>query len=160
MTLIYVECYPDTVLVKTLGIPRRKIIHAHSKGNVCNRLSKSKNSKGMVDEDPYSSQPNYLKKLRLVDERDDLKLLMDNRNNNKLIVVCPTLEGWIIATSKEAGISLRDFNLPNNPDRLHETINLNLGKFEALIKELVNKSQRMDTLKRLLTENEPPGKTF
>ncbi|MDK2781940.1 MAG: hypothetical protein PWR13_968 [Archaeoglobi archaeon] len=152
MILLYVECHPDTVLVRTLGIPRREIRHVHSKGNVCNRLSKSENSKGLLDEDPYSSQPNYLKKLRLVDERDDLKLLMDNRNSNKVIVVCPTLEGWIIATSKEAGINLRDFSLPDDPHGLHKIINLNLDKFEALVKELLGKSQRMDTLKRFLTE--------
>lgn len=32
MSLLYVECHPDTVLVRTLGIPKREIRHVHSKG--------------------------------------------------------------------------------------------------------------------------------
>ncbi len=81
MSLLYVECHPDTVLVRTLGIPKREIRHVHSKGNVCNRLSKSRDSVGLIDEDPNSAQPNYLKTLKLVEEKHDLRLLADKNNN-------------------------------------------------------------------------------
>jgi 2'-5' RNA ligase len=110
---------------------------------------------GLIDEDPNTAQPNYLRTLKLIEEGYDLKFLLDNKNNNRVIVVCPTLEGWIIATSREVGISLEKFNLPNDPYRLHKHINLNLDKFKQLIMELVDKrSQRIETLKRLLSERE------
>lgn len=148
--MLYVECHPDTTLVRTLGIPKREIRHVHSKGNVCNRLSKNKDSIGLVDEDPDSAQPNYLKTLELIEERHGLRLLSDNRNNNRVIVICPTLEAWIIAASREAGINLSRFGLPEDPHKLHKDINLKLDKFEQLIKELIGNSQRIETLKRLL----------
>lgn len=33
--MIYVECNPDKVLVRALGISKRNIKHSFSKGNVC-----------------------------------------------------------------------------------------------------------------------------
>lgn len=62
--MIYVECKPDTTLLSVLGVPRKEIFHAGGKGNVCVRLSKITDSKGLVDEDPESPQPGYLKKLK------------------------------------------------------------------------------------------------
>lgn len=151
MSLLYVECHPDTVLVRTLGIPKREIRYVHSKGNVCNRLSKSRDSVGLIDEDPNSAQPNYLKTLKLVEEKHDLRLLAD-KNNNRVVVICPTLESWIVVASREAGISLKKFNLPDDPYKLHQHVNLKLDKFEQLIKELIDNSQRIKTLKRFLIE--------
>ncbi len=64
--MIYLECNPDKALVKALGITKKEIFHTGNKGNVCKRLQKSKNSKGTVDEDPSSIQPNYIKKLQKI----------------------------------------------------------------------------------------------
>ena len=55
--MIYVECFPDFTLINTLGFSRREIVHAGSKGKVCNRLRKTYNSKGVIDEDPLAHQP-------------------------------------------------------------------------------------------------------
>ncbi len=60
------ECEPDEVLVRSLGVPKKKIRHVHSKGNVCRRLLKNKNSVGVVDEDPESVQPSYIQKFRVL----------------------------------------------------------------------------------------------
>ena len=64
--MIYVECDTDVALVKNLDIPKKEIIHAGNKGNVCNRLRKTKNSIGLIDEDPQSGQPRYIKNLSLI----------------------------------------------------------------------------------------------
>ena len=53
--MIYVECYADETLVKVLGIPGKEIVHAGGKGNICNKLSKTNCSKGLIDEDPQLS---------------------------------------------------------------------------------------------------------
>jgi hypothetical protein len=64
--MIYIECRPDKILVEALSVPEEEIIHAGSKGNVCNRLSRIRNSKGLVDEDPESAQPTYIRRLKLL----------------------------------------------------------------------------------------------
>ncbi|DBA54653.1 TPA_asm: hypothetical protein GahPV1_gp16 [Geoglobus ahangari pleomorphic virus 1] len=148
--MLYVECYPDESLAISLGVRKRDVIHAHSKGNVCKKLERTKNSKGMVDEDPGSSQPSYIKSLRVEEEKHDLKLLLDPRNGNYLIVVCPNLEEWIIRTAREAGVDLRRMGLPNDPNRLHKVINSNLDKFEKLLSELQGRSKRLETLRGYL----------
>jgi len=62
--MIFVECNPDKTLVSTTGISHKEIEHAYGKGNVCNKLKKNRNSKGLVDEDPLSIPPNYIGKLK------------------------------------------------------------------------------------------------
>lgn len=62
-SLVLVECNPDVSLLRELGIPRRRIRHAGGKGDICNYLRKSKNAIALMDEDPDSSQPSYLRKL-------------------------------------------------------------------------------------------------
>ena len=65
--MLYVECNADYVLVKTLGVPRKEINHCGGKAKVCRLLGKeeTENCKGLVDEDPFSVQPPYLKKLHV-----------------------------------------------------------------------------------------------
>jgi len=151
--VLYVECYPDESLAISLGFRKRDVIHAHSKGNVCKKLARTKNSKGMVDEDPGSSQPSYIKSMRLEEEGHDLKLLLDPRNGNYLVVVCPNLEEWIIRAAREAGVDLNKMELPDDSNRLHKVINSNLEKFEKLLSELQGKSKRLETLRSYLLKN-------
>jgi hypothetical protein len=66
------------------------------------------------------------------------------------LVLCPELEEWIIAASREAGIEMADFDLPNDPEKLREIINLNIDKFEKLIDALKGKSKRIAELERCL----------
>jgi len=150
-----VECKADSSLIKILlGIPDQKIIHAGNKGNVCNHLRRRKKGDyiGLVDEDPRSGQPRYLKKMKV--KRDlrsyGLKILAD-ANSNRLIVLCPRLEEWILGCSDEAGIDVRNYNLPNNGLKFHERINANLQNFEKLLKDPnFRKSCRLKTFKKWL----------
>lgn len=152
--MIYVECYPDITLVKSLtNITKRGIIHEFKgKGEICNRLRNNANSKGLIDEDPSSSQPRYL--IEATPEGDfaeyNLKLLHHSSTDNRLIVLCPTLEEWILKSAIQANLDVRKYGLPNDTVKLHGLINLNIGKFEKLIEDLKDKSNRLKTLKRLL----------
>ena len=149
--MIYVECKPDFTLVKSItGIPKREIIHAGGKSEVCKRLEKNKNHKGVVDEDPWSVQPPYLKKLETKENLSDYELkLLDDNNDNRLIVLCPRLEDWILKTAKEADVDVRKYNLPEDPTKLHEVINNKIDKFDDLIENLKD-HERLKILKNLL----------
>lgn len=150
--MIYVECKPDFALVKSVTrIPKREIIHEKNKPGVCKRLEKQRNRKGLVDEDPSSTQPSYMRKLKLEDDlfQAELKVFHDESNGNYLFVLCPRLEDWILKAAKQAGLNVQKYGLPSVPERLHRVINLDLDKFERLLEDLKD-SKRLKTLKGLL----------
>jgi len=146
--VIYVECKPDFALIKSLGIPKKNIIHAWGKSRVCRSLEKSSNSKGLIDEDPLSEQPPYLEKLHLIQERHEIRTWHDSRRGNCLVVLCPRLEEWILKAAKEAEIDLRRYNLPDDAEKLHKIINISINKFEKLIVELKGRSRIVKALEK------------
>jgi len=152
--MIYTECKPDSALVKLLGIPKKQILHLGGKPEVCKQLAKRENWKGLVDEDPFSVQPPYLKELQAKKDLSNygLKILNDNSKNNDLIVLCPRLEEWVIKAAKEAGIDIKRYNLPDDGEQLHKVINLDLRKFERLVNDLEGKSKMMKALERSIKE--------
>jgi len=153
--MIYVECKPDFVLVKSItDISKREIVHEGGKGKVCKKLEKSQNSKGLVDEDPMRSQPKYVVEKMKVEEDlspHGIKILYDN-SNNYLFVLYPRLEGWILKATKEAKIDIKKYGLPNDEKKLHKIINIRIDKFEKLIKDLREKSKMLKTLAKLIRE--------
>ncbi len=141
--MIYVECKPDEAIVITLGIPGKEIEHRNGKGSVCKRLEESINSKGLVDEDPLSTQPSYIKKLTLRSQKHDIKLLYDENAKNYLIMLCPNLEEWILKATKDAEINIKNYNLPDNIDELHKILNTKIGKLTNLLQNLKKKKSRL-----------------
>lgn len=150
--VVFVECNPDKLLLQKMGVPKRKIVHAGSKSEVCKRLGKSVNSAGVVDEDPFSIQPRYIRKLKTIESSQELglRVLLDKENNNFVILLSPRLEEWIIEASKEAKISMDKHGLPRDGNKLHKVINNNLDKFERFLDELIDKSERLYALKKYL----------
>lgn len=150
--MIYVECKPDFALVKSVTkIPKREIVHEINKPEVCKRLGRQRNYKGLVDEDPSSPQPPYVRKMNLENNlpKDELKVLYDGPRDNRLIVLCPRLEEWILKAAREANLNMKKYSLSNTPEKLHREINLNLDKFERLLEDLKD-TKRLKTLKKLL----------
>lgn len=147
--MIYVECKPDFILVKSLlKISKREIIHAGNKPEVCKRLEKRENCIGLVDEDPASPQPSYVKKINAeILSEHGLKILNDKRGNH-LVVLCPRLEEWLLEASKRANVQIRNYDLPNDARKLHEIININFDKLQRLIDDL--NYDRMKILKKSL----------
>lgn len=143
------ECKPDYVLVKKVAnIPRKKVIHAGNKAEVCKRLRKRSNCIGLVDEDPGSGQPCYLKEMNKEKELGDLKVFSD-KNGNRLIMLCPRLEAWILRNAAEANVDVKRYNLPDDDVKLHRIININIKKFEKLIDDLID-CEKIKSLKQLL----------
>ena len=151
--MIYVECKPDGVLVRTLTRrPQKQVVHEiKGKFGVIGRLNRSINSRGLVDEDPHSTQPTYLTRMtvRLNLQDVGLRLMEDRDRENLVTILCPRLEEWVVDTAKAAGIRLRDYNLPDDAVKLHGVINVDLRKFERLATDL-RPSNRFRQLRRLL----------
>lgn len=155
-----VECDPDVILVSTLAsISRRRVVHAGGKAQVLRKLiRKYRDSIGMIDQDPHSIQPRkFLQRFEEINnhnsERNKLKILHHNSRNNRLIVLCPRLEEWIIETSREANIRLNRYNLPNNPEKLHAIINIKTERFQRLVEDMMqSSSNRVRALRDLLRE--------
>ena len=153
--MIYTECKPDSCLVRTLGIPKKQIIHLGGKPEVCKQLAKREDWKGLIDEDPFSVQPPYLKRLQVKGNLSGdygFMVLHDNSKNNDLFVLCPLLEEWVLKAAKEAGIDIKKYNLPDDGEQLHKEINLDLRKFERLMKDLKEKSKMIKALEKALKE--------
>lgn len=150
--MIYVECRPDFALVKSIsGVPSKEIVHWFGKYELCQRLEKQRNCRGMIDEDPWGLPPAYLSRLSLDSDLTecDLRVLYDRSNHNYLVVLRPRLEEWILKAPKEAGIDVTEYELPNNATKLHRVINIKLDSFERLL-EALSGSERLKALKKLL----------
>ncbi|MGQ4833786.1 MAG: hypothetical protein ACP6IS_07810 [Candidatus Asgardarchaeia archaeon] len=150
--MIFVECKPDFVLV-SLFKRRKNIFHAGNKAEVIKSLLKNQGCIGVVDADPNSSAPSFIKKFHHVKEytNSGIKVLIA-KNNSKLIMLYPRLEGWILSAVKEAGMNIKNFGLPDDEITLHAVINNNLKKFKRLLEELKSKSNRLQYLKKEIDE--------
>jgi len=148
--MIYVECEADKILVQYLGILRKEIKHAGNKGNVCNKLKKNKNSKALIDQDPFSNQPYYIQKLKIIFNEYNIKVLFDNEFKNYLIILCPRLEKWILQVANNAGIDIKKYGFPTNDNKLHKMINSNIKKFKELVNLLPKDNIMLTTLSKYL----------
>jgi len=133
---IYLECKPDEKLMMALGITRKEITHANDKGRVCNYLKNSENCIGLIDEDPGKAQPSYLSNLPAKKEKHGIKVLVDKKKNNTVIVLCPYLEAWVVNTAKKSKVDPGNFGLPGKAKDLHKVINYRLSQFNKLISAL------------------------
>jgi len=149
--MYYVECNPDKALLCTLGISKKQVIHSFGKGNVCNRLKKTSNAIGLVDEDPKSAQPSYIKTLELTNIKDEIKLYFDSKTDNQLIMLCPRLEEWIVLAARSANKDIMKYGLPDNANELHKVINVRQHSFQQLITNIRNSSPMLKTLVGFLT---------
>jgi hypothetical protein len=157
--MILVECKPDYALVSKLtSLSRRKIEHSSGKTAVLGKLirrrrfSSYENSFGIIDEDPMSYQPRIITEFAEWRNVSDcrIRILYYKWLNNYVVVLCPRLEEWIIEAAKESGISLNDYGLPNEPEALHQIINLNIDNFEKLIDALKERSPSVNKLKQCI----------
>ena len=147
------ECKPDTLLVKLLT--GQAVDHRGGKARLIKRMIRSSEpSKGLIDEDPQSPQPPVLKRFKLLHDEQTLRLkVYEDENRNKLIMLSPNLEEWIIGSAREAGLMLESYGLPDKAADLHRVINLDLRKFQDLILDLKDKSPRMKAFSRILRDS-------
>jgi|SRR5208283_2780634 len=149
---LFLECKPDETLAVALGVPSRAIIHCHGKGKVSKNLRNNSDVTGLVDEDAGMTETPTLRKFVEINSNHDLRLKLDKAQNNRLVVVCPKLEDWVIETAKASSVKMTKYNLTENPNALHADINYRLPNFQRLLAELLDqKSPRLLCLKALLS---------
>jgi hypothetical protein len=153
MKKLHLECKPDETLAKVLGKTKKEILHHNDKGRVCKYLSQNTGLTGMIDEDPNSAQPSYLEKLTDTTDKYQVKELSNAKTGNKMLVLCPRLEEWIIDVCQKNNVAISDFGLSDKPNTLHGEINSKLAKFEELLVYLLEeaKSKELLHLKSLLS---------
>jgi hypothetical protein len=121
------------------------------KSRVCGRLEKSTGAVGIVDEDPNSVQPSYLVKAKLLATEYDISVREDENRGNRIIIVKPRLEEWLIKTAAGAGVSMEEFGLSSNPNELHREITSRIPALEKLIQRLCElKEKRIVHLRKQL----------
>ena len=152
---VFVECYPDAALIRSLGITKKQLFHERCKGEVIKQVFKSDSAIGLIDEDPASAQPRELSNYKQIQSEEGLKLLARNNDKNKkLIIVCPRLEEWFIDRAKSSGIQPKDYGLPDDPDRLHSISRYDKREgFKRFLAELKEKDQGMKLLQQWLFKN-------
>jgi len=152
--MYFVECKPDAILIKSLTLTSRKNIqHAGNKSELIKKLTERyTNSKGVIDEDPWSNQPPHMRKFGEKQHftPHGLKIMHQTNKNNMLIILCPRLEEWILKATQEAKINLKRYSLPSDPVKLHQQINIQMDRFQELVENLKTKSNRLKELKKHL----------
>ena len=154
--MLYLECKPDETLARALGVPSREIRHQRNKDEVLKSLAAQSRGRAMVDEDPGYAQPPYLARLSEVGDWSQLGLraLEHRARGNRVIILRPRLEEWLLRAAADSGLNVGDrrYNLPNNPERLHQEINFDLSKVARLLADLIAAgSPRIQQLRNLLT---------
>jgi hypothetical protein len=151
--VIHVECIPDETLLKKLGFTKKQIQHHAGKTRVLAHICKNRNQLAMVDEDPQSVPNPYEQVLQFEKEAFGIKCCLDKKLNNKVLVLKPKLEDWIISACKKSNIDLDKFGLPVRGNGLHGVINNRLSAYERLLDDLLQKkSEYLFQLKDWLNE--------
>ncbi len=118
---IAVECYPDEAVLRGLGVPKKQVLHQARKGEVFNWLKKTPGGIGVVDDDPTSSQPPDRRSYQQVQGSEGLLLLVrQGSSGQRLIVVCPRLEEWLIQRAKACGVDPKQYQLPSTAKELKD----------------------------------------
>lgn len=148
---LYLECSADETLAVALGVFKRDIIHSHGKGRISNYLKKKTGVMAMVDDDLGNSDTPTFGQFTEIASDHDIRLKINKASNNRLIVICPRLEPWIIKTAKSAGVKLQKHGLPELLCDFDADINHRLPNLSRLLAELLQlKNARLLWLQSLL----------
>ena len=81
-----------------------------------------------------------------------LKLYVDRSRNNRVVVLCPDLEWWLLRAVSDMGFDIKTYGLPDSANELHRVINLDERKIQRLLTDLADgASPRLLELGRSLT---------
>ncbi len=132
------ECYIDTNLVETLVPPNKGYNHQKGCGTVTSVMkSKFKDNfaVGIIDKD--KQQVDYLKEFTLVHQFNNLLLHKHQSRHHYIIQISPALERFLISGAENAEISLADFDLPLDFDRLKKISKSVNSKDDPRFKKLI-----------------------
>jgi hypothetical protein len=151
---LFVECKADETLVLALGATRQQVEHAANRAGVCAQLARREGVIGMVDEDPDSAPQSYMKSLLQESWEHGVRVLTDKERGNRVVVLSPRLEEWLVESAKSAGLKMTDFGFESDSGlQLHSEINQRLRNEQNLIEALLAaKNPRILRLRSLLKQ--------
>lgn len=137
------ECYVDTNLIETL-VPTKKGYN-HQKG--CGTVTSLMKGKfrdgfavGVIDKD--KRQVDYLNEFTLVHQFENLLLHKHDQRHHYIIQINPALERFLMSGAESVNITLSDFDLPTDIDRLKKISKSISSKedprFKKLIRSIIN----------------------
>jgi hypothetical protein len=155
--MIFLECYNDEILVKSLGFTNKQISHQKCKGEVVKKVGKSSGAIGIIDEDKKANEPKEMKNYKeIIENKADrtVKLLQKKDDKNKkLVQISPYLEHWLLNRARRNKIKPADFSLPDDPKKLHAIPNLERNKnFQKFLDRLIETDVEIQTLKKWIEE--------
>jgi len=155
--MIFLECNNDELLIKSLGFQRKGISHERCKGEVVKKVGKSSSAVGIIDEDIKANEPREMNNYMEVSERKanrNIKLLQKKDDKQKILVqISPYLEHWLLNCAKRNKIKPKDFNLPDDPQKLHAMTNLDRNKkFQEFLEKLIETDTEIQTLKKWIED--------
>ncbi|GAJ07436.1 unnamed protein product [marine sediment metagenome] len=153
---VLVECNADEAVLRALGLPRKQLLHFGGKYELLKKLKKRPHDVGMVDEDPGKVQPQDMGSYRQTDSAEGLHLLArQGSGGQRLVMICPKLEDWLIQRAKSSGIRPEDYGLPSDPDKLHSIPRYEQKEgFCRFLAELKERDSGMHLLRRWIFEAE------
>ncbi|GAB4056218.1 hypothetical protein [Spirosoma litoris] len=143
------ECYIDTKLLKIAAPPKGRYNHQKGCPNVVKLMQEKLHSDfalGIIDKDKVIMK--YVAEFEnVILIPDKLELLKHPYRHHYLIFICPAPEKWMIAAAEDAGISLTDFGLPHDFDKLSKITKTSKSEnddpysanFQQLFKEIQRK---------------------
>ena len=149
---LVVECSADEALAQAVGIPPQNIEHSLGRGRVCKRLEQLNAATGMVDDDPDVSKPAYFNCLAELNWDHGIRLFYDEERGNRIVVLSPRLEEWLVQSAKQSGLKMTDYGFgSDNGVQLHAEINQRLKSLNKLVCHLLERnSQRLLYLQSVL----------
>ena len=149
------ECYVDTNLMNVLL--GRYCNHQKGCATVCKTLNTKLANQfaiGIIDKD--KNEPSAVKDYVLVGDCNHFIVSKHKEQSHYLIQIKPAVESFILSAAQELHVSLSDFDLPDNLEKL-KVLTKNVAakedqKFSKLFKKLRSSSiiQRLDNVVKYL----------
>jgi hypothetical protein len=157
MIMIFLECNNDEILIKSLGFSRKQISHVYNKGEVVKRVEKSVNAIGIIDKDLDRDRPKAMNDyIEVENNRANGDIILFQKKDDKqkqLIQISPFLEHWLLNRAKKNKIKPKNFNLPDEPQKLHALTKLDRNKkFQKFLEKLIETDSEIQTLKKWIED--------
>lgn len=143
--------------------PKKKISKADNVNKVDKALDAQKDDfsqtiVGVIDDDKKTHQIPYISSFEEVKQKDDLTLKQSKDNpNQKVILLKPASEKWVLESAKSVGVKTEDFKLPDNAKELGKITKTagiendqNFNQFLQAIEK--KKASRFETFKEWIKE--------
>ena len=146
--MIIVECNNDELLLRILGVGKKKIKHESGKGDVLRLASKNSPVLAFIDDDPDSEQPKERDNYQIAIQEETLQCCVHFADPEKrLVIISPLLEKWLLIRARKNGIDPKKYGLPEDPKELKSIPHLEKNlKFRQFIEDLARKDSEFQLI--------------